>query len=169
MSNKPTVAPALHDESLNALQPGFEVDAGANFKKFNPELCAIDERFNPRQNLLNTKEAMAFYKKNEAKMAHGYPGTFFLQGGLLWLTAFYTARAQGLPNPHLFYKSHWFDWIQFFKRGLGVGVVGGLVLGTVLFGDTELSIRRIWNRYNTWKYTDPYAQFDAKVIPIMNK
>ena len=46
-----------------------------------------------------------------------------------------------------FWQHHYFDWIQFARRSAVVGVGGGLVLGTLLFGDMSLSLRRIKGKY----------------------
>ncbi|CAI2381872.1 unnamed protein product [Moneuplotes crassus] len=169
MSHKPTVAPALADEATRAQSINFEIDVGESFRKHNPDLCAAYGKTPMTRDYAENGKAARFYRQNEASLAHGYPATLLLQGGLLYATAFYTARAQGLPNPHLFFKSHWFDWIQFFKRGAAIGVFGGLVLGTVLFGDTEISLRRIRSRYNRLKYVERYEATEGQPIPFTNK
>ena len=95
-----------------------------------------------------------YWHKNEAKIAHGYPATSWLQIGLLYGTGLYTAKQQGLVAKGViftrFWGYHYFDWITYIKRaGLYAGA-GGLVLGTVLFGSPELSVRRAVSFYHSW-------------------
>ena len=54
-----------------------------------------------------------------------------------------------------FWGFHYFDWITYLRRaGLYAGV-GGLALGTVLFGSPELSVRRVQSFYRTWFCSTP--------------
>ena len=90
--------------------------------------------------------------ENEALHAHGYPYTTYLQLGLCYGCAVYTAQEQGVFQRRQiigkFWNHHYFDWILAAKRSGKYGVVGGFLLGTFLFGDVSLSIRRVFNRYN---------------------
>jgi hypothetical protein len=49
-----------------------------------------------------------------------------------------------------FWRFHYFDWIGYMRRCAIYGWAGGLVAGTVLFGNPELAIRRAVNKYNYW-------------------
>ena len=100
-----------------------------------------------------------YWYKNEARIAHGYPATSWLQIGLLYGTGLYTAKQQGLVAKGViftrFWNYHYFDWITYIRRaGLYAGA-GGLVLGTVLFGSPELSVRRVHSFYKCWFTTSP--------------
>ena len=46
-----------------------------------------------------------------------------------------------------FWQHHYFDWMTFLRRAGIYGIGGGLVLGTVLFGNPHLALRRVYNRY----------------------
>ena len=92
-----------------------------------------------------------YWEKNEGHMAHGYPGTSWLQIGLLYGTGLYTAKQQGLVGKGVvfakFWGYHYFDWITYIRRaGLYAGV-GGMVAGTILFGSPELSMQRMRSWY----------------------
>ena len=100
---------------------------------------------------LYSKNAV-YWAQNEARLAHGYPGTAWLQVALLYGVGLYTAKEQGLVRSGVvfskFWKFHYFDWITFIRRGGIYAFAGGLVAGTVLFGSPDLSIRRAINKYN---------------------
>jgi len=80
-----------------------------------------------------------YWAQNEGKLSHGYPATFWLQFGLLYATGVYTAREQGLIRRNVFltkfWRFHYFDWISYMRRCVVYGWAGGLVAGTVLFGN----------------------------------
>ena len=92
-----------------------------------------------------------YWAQNEARLAHGYPGTAWLQVALLYGVGLYTAKQQGLVKSGVvlskFWNFHYFDWITFIRRGGMYAGVGGLIAGTVLFGSPDLSIRRAINKY----------------------
>ena len=92
------------------------------------------------------------YRVYEASNAHGYPATFWLQAGLCYGAAVYTAQEQGVfAKGQLygkFWSHHYFDWILAAQRAAKYGVVGGFFAGIFLFGDYKLSLRRISNRYD---------------------
>ena len=92
-----------------------------------------------------------YWAKYEARMAHGYPLTAWLQLGLLYGVGIYTAKQQGLLRSGVvfskFWKFHYFDWITFLRRGGVYAFAGGLVAGTVLFGSPDISIRRGISKY----------------------
>tara|TARA_B110000285_G_C14763867_1_gene440795 strand:- start:82 stop:321 length:240 start_codon:yes stop_codon:yes gene_type:complete len=46
-----------------------------------------------------------------------------------------------------FWRHHYFDWISFLRRGGVYGVAGGLVAGTVLFGNPSIALRRCHSKY----------------------
>ena len=148
-----TVAPP--DNPLYHLsEPGLQFDVATAFKQANPSMCDNYGMDPWSYNGEHNHHWISHYYRNESKMAHGYPMTYFLQAGIIYGLAFYTAREQGLPKPHMFFKSHWFDWMLFFKRSAIFGVAGGMVLGTLLFGDTRISLNRIGNYFYKMKYTD---------------
>ena len=101
-------------------------------------------------------------KRTEAKYAHGYPATLYLQAMLVYSCGLYTAKEQGIVKKGVyfqkFYKAHYFDWILFGQRSLKYGVAGGLVLGTFLFGSASVSLARMINKYHyytAWEKPDP--------------
>jgi hypothetical protein len=57
-----------------------------------------------------------------------------------------------------FWTAHYFDWLLFARRGFTYGIVGGLLAGTLLFGDQRLALRRAVSRYQylfCMEKTDP--------------
>ena len=46
-----------------------------------------------------------------------------------------------------FWRHHYFDWISFFRRAGIYGWAGGLLAGTVLFGNPNIAIRRCHSKY----------------------
>ena len=92
--------------------------------------------------------------KYEGAMAHGYPATSWLQMGLLYACGVYTAREQGVFSRTQFYgrfwKHHYFDWITFLRRGGLYAGLGGLVAGTVMFGNPDVSLKRMIGKFNYW-------------------
>ena len=99
-----------------------------------------------------------YWAQNEARMAHGYPGTAWLQVGLLYGVGLYTAKQQGLVKSGVvfskFWNFHYFDWITFIRRGGIYAIGGGLIAGTVLFGSPDLSIRRAINKYKFYCHAE---------------
>ena len=114
------------------------------------------DRFTVRWNGDNVAAANAHYKKYEGWMSHGYPATYWLQFGLIYGVGVYTATQQGiLPRGQFFKKfwtHHYFDWLLFGRRSLIVGVGGGYLLGTFVFGDPKLAWARAINRTEYWLY-----------------
>ena len=90
----------------------------------------------------------------EAKKAHGYPRTAWLQLGIVYACGIYTAQQQGILRSDqvlsAFWRAHYFDWISFAKRSVKYGWIGGLVAGTVLFGSPSITFRRCQSFYNLW-------------------
>jgi len=93
-----------------------------------------------------------YWNKNEARIAHGYPGTYFVQAALIYGVGLYTAKEQGIVKKGVlfsrFWRAHYFDWITFGRRAGVYGVVGGLLAGTILFGSPDLSIARVNSKFN---------------------
>ena len=59
-----------------------------------------------------------------------------------------------------FWRHHYFDWISFGKRSLIFGWAGGLVAGTILFGNANLALKRVYGKYEYYlmdKVDDPRA------------
>ena len=49
-----------------------------------------------------------------------------------------------------FWRHHYFDWILAARRATIFGLGGGLILGTMLFGDSKLSFRRMKGAYQLY-------------------
>ena len=128
-----------------------QIDIQRQFRELNqPLLKQFDKNpylYEPE----NHSRAIRYWRRNEAKLAHGYPGTAWLQLGLLYGCGLYTAKEQGLIRKGVivtqFWKFHYFDWITFAKRGGIYAWAGGLVAGTVMFGSPEISSKRIYSFY----------------------
>ena len=84
-------------------------------------------------------------------MSHGYPLTFWVQAGLCYAAGVYTAQEQGIMKRGAvfgkFWKHHYFDWISFMRRSGIYGIGGGLLLGTALFGNPTIALRRCHSKY----------------------
>ena len=80
--------------------------------------------------------------------------TSWLQIGLLYACGVYTAQEQGVMKRTQFFgrfwRHHYFDWITFARRGGLYAGVGGLCLGTVLFGNANISLRRGLHHLAFW-------------------
>lgn len=74
--------------------------------------------------------------------------------GIIYGCGFYTAREQGILKRNQFFgkfwRHHYFDWITFVRRSGVYGIAGGLVAGTVLFGNPDIAVRRIFSTYHYW-------------------
>ena len=94
----------------------------------------------------------AYHARNEASQSHGYPLTAWLQLGLVYACGLYTAKEQGIVKKKVFFqrfwRAHYFDWLLFARRGFSYGIVGGLLVGTVVFGDQRLALRRAISKWN---------------------
>ena len=92
-------------------------------------------------------------------MSHGYPATSYLQMGIVYLCGLHTARQQGIVKNNEFFRRYWrhhyFDWITFAKRSTKYGLVGGLIAGTMLFGNPDLAMRRAFSKYQYWFVMKP--------------
>ena len=110
--------------------------------------------YNAENHSLNAE----FWAKYEARMAHGYPYTAWLQLGLVYAAGIYTAQEQGCIKKSVFFsrfwRFHYFDWLTFLRRGGIYGWAGGLVAGTVLFGNPNLSLRRAISKYHYYFSTE---------------
>ena len=143
-------------ETFNQLRDvNYEYDPAKEFSKLNPAFNkrGIDKfTYQPENHFYWA----AHWRQNESRLAHGYPFTGFLQAALVFATGAYTAKQQGYPITHAWWKAHHFDWIKFMKRGSVFGIGGGLVLGTIFFGNPSLSISKLKNLYTVWfVYHDP--------------
>jgi hypothetical protein len=71
---------------------------------------------------------------------------------LIYGCGLYTAKEQGIVKKGVyfqnFFKAHYFDWILFAQRSFKYGIVGGLLIGTIVFGNVSLAFLRIGHRYN---------------------
>ena len=98
--------------------------------------------------------ANEFWRHNEAKMSHGYPATSWFQLAIVYACGLYTAKDQGIVKKGVYFQKYWkhhyFDWTMFGVRSFKYGLVGGLIGGTILFGNPDLAIRRSISKYNYW-------------------
>lgn len=141
----------------------------------NPELVGSYGR----NNFTYTSElyllSNEYWRYNEAGLAHGYPMTTYLQLGIIYAAGVYTAREQGILKRTQFFGSFWrhhyFDWITFVRRAGVYGIAGGLVAGTVLFGNPDLSLRRCVSKYELYfkrRNLDPRANEGSYAAKINN-
>lgn len=110
----------------------------------------------------------------EGPASHGYPYTAWLQLTLVYAIGLYTAKEQGIVKKGVYFqrywKAHYFDWLLFLKRAGIYGIGGGIVLGTIFFGDKITAQRRIRNRYEflfTMPRPDP-RNTDTQHFPLVN-
>ena len=135
-----------------------EIDLQAQFKEMNKGLLSQygRDKYTYRAELHDA--AHNYWKENEARFAHGYPATAWIQMGFIYAAGVYTAREQGcVPRNTMFTKFwqfHYFDWLTFLRRSGVYGIGGGLVAGTVLFGSPDVSIKRVINRYQYFFHED---------------
>ena len=47
-----------------------------------------------------------------------------------------------------YWRAHYFDWLLFARRGAIYAWAGGLLAGTVMFGNPDLSLRRAISKYH---------------------
>ena len=131
-----------------------QIDLQKDFRERNKDLLSKYGRDNYTYNAELYDASHRYWYQNEARFAHGYPGTAWLQLGLLYGVGLYTAKEQGCVARGVlfsrFWRFHYFDWITFMRRGAVYAGAGGLVAGTVLFGSPQVSIRRIINFYQHW-------------------
>ena len=102
---------------------------------------------------------------NEAPLSHGYPTTQYFQLAIIYACGLYTAREQGIVKRGVyfqrFWRHHYFDWITFAKRSFWFGVVGGIIGGTYLFGNTELAWARVQSKFRYWVKNPPQEPMDS--------
>ena len=133
----------IKEESRTA-NPELVGTYGFNSFSYEPELYGLSNEY---------------WRHNEAGLAHGYPCTSWLQLGIIYGCGVFTAREQGILKRSQFFgkfwRHHYFDWLLFARRAGVYGIAGGLVAGTVLFGNPNLSYRRAisWYEYNFKKKT----------------
>ena len=123
-----------------------------NFRQQNQALIGNFGRDRSTYRPENHYPNAEFWAKHEARMAHGYPYTAWLQLALLYGAGIYTAQEQGCIKKSVFvsrfWRYHYFDWLTFLRRGAIYGWAGGLVAGTVMFGNPNLSLKRAMSRYH---------------------
>lgn len=127
-------------------------DLAEEFNKKNKELTSNFGKDRYSYSVENHSLNALYNYRNEAKHAHGYPYTAWLQLGLLYTVGLYTAQEQGIVRRGVpfarFWRAHYFDWITFGVRGVKYAWLGGLVAGTVLFGSPDLSFKRAISSFN---------------------
>jgi hypothetical protein len=99
----------------------------------------------------------------EAPVSHGYPYTGWMQVALVYGIGLYTAKEQGIVKKGVYFQRYWrahyFDWLLFGKRALIFGWAGGLVVGTYMFGNYWVALKRMYSKYRFYMCmpkTDPY-------------
>ena len=131
-----------------------KIDLQKEFKEKNKDLLKGYGRDRYTYKAETYNAAHQYWHKNEARFAHGYPGTAWLQLALLYGAGLYTAKEQGCVARGVifsrFWRFHYFDWLTFMRRGAVYAGFGGLVAGTVLFGSPDISIKRVINFYHLW-------------------
>ena len=148
-----------------------QIDIQRQFRELNKDLCEDSSKNRWNYTPETLQKSNQYWRNNEARIAHGYPGTAWLQLGLLYGCGLYTAKEQGLIRKGViltkFWKFHYFDWIMFMRRGLIFAWAGGLLAGTVMFGSPNLSLKRTINRYNSWigGMTVDYNNKEAMINP----
>ena len=97
--------------------PGDEFDLTKESLKENPFLKNFGHdrlSYAPEKTMITSH----YWAENEAKMAHGYPNTHWLQMGMVYGAGWYTAKQQGIIGAGKFmvpfWKHHYFDFIGFF-------------------------------------------------------
>ena len=92
---KQSVAPPKHI-LYHQYRPENKWDLGKAFKEANPQMCNTygDDKWSYK--VENDKYWINHWHKNESKIAHGYPATYFLQAAIFYGCAFYTAHEQGM-------------------------------------------------------------------------
>ena len=131
-----------------------KIDLQEEFRLRNQDLLKNYGRDNFTYSAELYESSHRFWNENEARFAHGYPATAWLQLGLLYAVGLYTAKEQGCVARGVmfsrFWRFHYFDWLTFMRRGAVYAFGGGLVAGTVLFGSPNVSIKRVMNAYEYW-------------------
>jgi hypothetical protein len=139
----------------------YEYDVTEASRLMNPWLKNYGRdrlTYNPETTFTST----AYLLRNEGSQSHGYPQTAWLQLAIVYGCGLYTAKEQGIVRKRVFFQkfwtAHYFDWLLFARRGFTYGIVGGLLAGTLLFGDQRLALRRAVSRYQylfCMEKTDP--------------
>ena len=87
-----------------------------------------------------------------------------MQAGLIYGCGIYTAQQQGIIRKNVYFSAFWnyhyFDHISFLKRSAVVGLGGGLVLGTLIFGKPDWAVQRAVNRakyFTLHEYQDNFG------------
>jgi hypothetical protein len=97
-----------------------------------------------------------YWHETEAKTSHGYPRTAWLQLGLVYACGIYTAQEQGIIKRNVlfsrFWRAHYFDWITFAQRSVKIAWVGGVLAGTVLFGNPHVAFKRCISKYRFYMH-----------------
>ena len=122
--------------------------------KANPELLQNFGRDQLTYTPETYKLSNMYWRYNEAGLSHGYPATSWFQLAIVYACGLYTAREQGIVKKGIYFQKYWkhhyFDWTTFLVRSTKFGLVGGLIGGTVLFGNPSLAIRRAVSKYYYW-------------------
>lgn len=156
------------EKVILALQdPSYEYDVNKAFAQLNPNMT----QHRGRDRFSYTEESYYHWTRhhqlNEARHSHGYPYTTALQAGIIGGCALLVAKEQGYPLNYPFWKAHYYNWTKFLTMGFKYGVVGGLVLGTVLFGNPTTAISRCVHYYK--HYTEAHdpttPAFDVHYLP----
>lgn len=97
-------------------------------------------------------------RNNEARDAHGYHQTYWIQFGLAYACGIYTAQQQGIIRKTTFFarfwRHHYFDFIGWAKRSVLIAGFGGIALGTYFFGHPTIAINRCFNKFQYYFIAD---------------
>ena len=128
----------LQKESVKA-NPGLTSQFGRDVITYTPETLTINNEY---------------WRFNEGGLSHGYPVTSWFQLAIIYGCGVYTAKEQGILKsyftPQRFWRHHYFDWTMFLQRSFKFGIVGGLLAGTVLFGNPQIALQRMYSKYQLW-------------------
>ena len=149
----------------------YEFDVTKASRELNPWLANYGKdrfTFSPE----TTYTSAAYLQRNEASFSHGYPLTAWLQLALVYDCGLYTAKEQGIVKKKVFFqrfwRAHYFDWLLFARRGLIYGVAGGLVIGTLAFGDHVLALRRAHSKYQHYFLMQNIDPKQREVLILVN-
>jgi len=150
-----------------------DYDLSAEFARLNPDIVKNfgNDRYTytPELHGLNAM----YWAEVEAKKAHGYPKTAWLQLGLLYGCGIYTAQEQGIIKRNVFvcrfWKAHYFDWLTFLNRSVKYAWIGGLVAGTVMFGNPHVALKRMQSKYALWMHNGQldFRATETTIVPRM--
>ena len=149
----------------------YEFDVTKASREMNPWLANYGKdrfTFTPE----TTYTSAAYLQRNEGSFSHGYPQTAWLQLALVYACGLYTAKEQGIVKKRVFFqrfwRAHYFDWLLFARRGFVYGIAGGLLIGTLTFGDHVLALRRVYSKYQYYFQMQNLDPKQREVLMMIN-